>query len=77
MVAGKEEAVSETNDLQDLLTLNVLCYVPDTEVVNLENPRLAPEQRYPLDDNPYPVLLLMIFRGCCGWRTRMRGAAWF
>ncbi len=39
--------------LQDLLTLNVLCNIPDTEVVNLENPRLTPQQRYPLDDNPY------------------------
>ena len=39
--------------LQDLLTLNVLCNVSDTAVVYLENPRLEPEQRYPLDDNPY------------------------
>lgn len=39
--------------LQDLLALNVLCNIPDTELVRLDPPDLTPDVRYPLDDNPY------------------------
>lgn len=39
--------------LQDILTLNTLCNIPETGLVRLEKPDLALEARFMLDDNPY------------------------
>ncbi|GAB4043256.1 TolC family protein [Spirosoma jeollabukense] len=39
--------------LQDLLTLNTLCNIPEMGLVQLEKPALAPQARFTLDDNPY------------------------
>ncbi len=39
--------------LQDLLTLNTLCNLPETGLVHLEKPGLVPRAVFPLDDNPY------------------------
>jgi len=39
--------------LQDLLTLNTLCNIPEMGLVRLEKPALTPQARFTLDDNPY------------------------
>ena len=39
--------------LQDLLLLNTLCNIPETGLVQLQKPALAPQARFTLDDNPY------------------------
>ncbi|WP_338877457.1 TolC family protein (plasmid) [Spirosoma sp. SC4-14] len=39
--------------LQDILTLNTLCNIPETGLVRLEKPDLALEARFMPDDNPY------------------------
>lgn len=39
--------------LQDMLTLNTFCNIPETGLVHLEKPALTPQARFTLDDNPY------------------------
>lgn len=39
--------------MHNLLSINVLCNIPDTELVHLDLPDLTPNVRYLLDDNPY------------------------
>ena len=39
--------------LQDLLLLNTFCNIPETGLVRLQKPALAPQARFTLDDNPY------------------------
>lgn len=39
--------------LQDLLTLNTLCNIPETGLVRLDKPVLGLRPRFSLDDNPY------------------------
>ncbi len=39
--------------LQDILTLNTFCNIPETGLVRLEKPALTPQARFTLDDNPY------------------------
>lgn len=39
--------------LQDLLALNTLCNLPETGLVHLDKPALAPRYVFSLDDNPY------------------------
>ncbi|GAB3047434.1 TolC family protein [Spirosoma pulveris] len=39
--------------LQDLLTLNTFCNIPEPGLVHLEKPALPQQARFTLDDNPY------------------------
>ncbi|WP_018621529.1 TolC family protein [Spirosoma luteum] len=39
--------------LQDMLTLNTFCNIPETGLVYLEKPALTPLARFTLDNNPY------------------------
>lgn len=39
--------------LQDILTLNTFCNIPETGLVHLAKPALTPQARFTLDDNPY------------------------
>ncbi len=41
--------------LQDVLTLNTLCNIPETGLVRLDKPGLALRPRFSLDDNPYLI----------------------
>ena len=38
---------------QDLLTLNALCNIPETKLVQLENPALVLQPRFTQEENPY------------------------